>query len=277
MTPQDIIEQEFVKAVFGGYDISSVDEFFQKMSEDYDAMYKENTTLKNKIKVLVEKVEEYRTTEESMRMALLTAQKMGNEIVDKANKKSESIMNEAHERVKGYQKEIEDKIRAKEKQLKDLEIMTSQFSRKILDLYKNQVEFIKSLSGLVVPTDLDKSISKIPKEADVKGNKIQKSDDLTLNAYDKAVNNVVNQPKDKEAGVKDTKSNVAQTPKVLEAKKKDEKDDIARSISESLGDTKKLDIDPNAKLDDNDEPTTKRPSFNFDDLKFGSNFGNESK
>ena len=41
---------------------------------DYTALYKENAALKAKLKVLVEKVEDYRATEDSMRATLLTAQ-----------------------------------------------------------------------------------------------------------------------------------------------------------------------------------------------------------
>ena len=59
------------KAVFGGYDMSAVDDFLETLTTDYAALYKENAILKSKIKVLVEKVEEYRSTDDAMRMALL--------------------------------------------------------------------------------------------------------------------------------------------------------------------------------------------------------------
>ena len=44
-----------------------MDEFLDELTDDYTALYKENAALKAKLKVLVEKVEEYRATEESMR------------------------------------------------------------------------------------------------------------------------------------------------------------------------------------------------------------------
>ena len=44
--------------------------------EDYRTLYQENISLKNKMKVLVDKVEEYRATEDAMRMTLHSAQKM---------------------------------------------------------------------------------------------------------------------------------------------------------------------------------------------------------
>ena len=77
-TPQEVSEKVFPKASFGsgGYSMSSVDEFLDALTEDYSTLFKENVTLKAKLKVLAEKVEEYRSTEDAMRQTLLTAQKM---------------------------------------------------------------------------------------------------------------------------------------------------------------------------------------------------------
>ena len=46
LTPQDITNQAFQKAVFGGYDMASVDDFLDQLTEDYTALYKENAILK---------------------------------------------------------------------------------------------------------------------------------------------------------------------------------------------------------------------------------------
>lgn len=54
-TPQEIQEKTFVKAVFGGYDMQTVDDFLEPLTEDYITLYKENSVLKSKMKVLVEK------------------------------------------------------------------------------------------------------------------------------------------------------------------------------------------------------------------------------
>ena len=86
LTPQEVSEKVFPKASFGsgGYSMASVDEFLDALTEDYTALFKENVTLKAKLKVLAEKVEEYRSTEEAMRQALLTAQKMAAKLVQDA-------------------------------------------------------------------------------------------------------------------------------------------------------------------------------------------------
>ena len=75
LTPQEVSERAFPKASFGGYNMAQVDEFLDVLTEDYSALYSENAVLKSKMKVLVEKVEEYRSTEEAMRKALMAAQR----------------------------------------------------------------------------------------------------------------------------------------------------------------------------------------------------------
>lgn len=66
-TPQEIQEQTFQKAVFGGYDMQQVDDFLEPLTEDYIALYKENAALRKKMTILVEKLEEYRSQEAEMK------------------------------------------------------------------------------------------------------------------------------------------------------------------------------------------------------------------
>ena len=84
LTPQEVSEHAFAKASFGGYNMAMVDEFLDVLTADYTTLYKENATLKAKMKVLVDKLEEYRSTEEAMRKALLTAQRIADDMVAEA-------------------------------------------------------------------------------------------------------------------------------------------------------------------------------------------------
>lgn len=92
LTPQEVSGKAFPKASFGGYSMSSVDEFLDALTEDYTALYKENATLKAKLKVLAEKVEEYRATEDAMRSTLLTAQRMAAQMVQDAQTQKDEML-----------------------------------------------------------------------------------------------------------------------------------------------------------------------------------------
>ena len=95
LTPQEVSTHAFTKAMMGGYNMAMVDEFLDELTDDYTALYKENAALKAKLKVLVEKVEDYRATEDSMRATLLTAQKMADSIVHEAEAKRDQILAQA--------------------------------------------------------------------------------------------------------------------------------------------------------------------------------------
>ena len=95
-TPQQIEQISFSRATFGGYDIQAVDELLEPLTEDYITLYKENALLKSKMKVLVNKLEEYRTNEASMKDAIVNAQKTCDMMVKEAEAKCTQMLQEAN-------------------------------------------------------------------------------------------------------------------------------------------------------------------------------------
>ena len=91
-TPQEIQEQTFSKAVFGGYDMQQVDDFLEPLTEDYIMLYKENSVLKSKMKVLVEKLEEYRGQEAAMKQQMAQAQAQCDRMIAEAQSRSATIV-----------------------------------------------------------------------------------------------------------------------------------------------------------------------------------------
>ena len=95
-TPQEIEQISFGRATFGGYEMRAVDEFLEPLTEDYITLYKENALLKSKMKVLVGKLEEYRSNEASMKDAIVNAQKTCDMMVKEAEAKCTQMLNEAN-------------------------------------------------------------------------------------------------------------------------------------------------------------------------------------
>lgn len=91
LTPQEIDGITLDTAVFGGYDTKSVDAFLEPLIEDYSTLYKENALLKSKMRILVEKLEEYRANESSMKDAMVNAQKNCDKMVREAEEKCNHI------------------------------------------------------------------------------------------------------------------------------------------------------------------------------------------
>lgn len=95
ITPQQIEQVSFSRATFGGYDMQSVDEFLEPLTEDYVTLYKENALLKSKMRVLVSKLEEYRKNEASMKDAIVNAQKTCDLMVKEAEDKCKQMLTDA--------------------------------------------------------------------------------------------------------------------------------------------------------------------------------------
>ncbi len=95
-TPQQIDQISFGRATFGGYDMQAVDEFLEPLTEDYVTLYKENALLKSKMRVLVDKLEEYRRNEASMKDAIVNAQKTCDMMVREAESKCTQMLAEAN-------------------------------------------------------------------------------------------------------------------------------------------------------------------------------------
>lgn len=148
LTPQDIQDKIFAKAVFGGYDMTAVDDFLEEVMADYAALYKESAVLKSKIKVLVEKVEEYRSTEDAMRMALLTAQKMGDDLQAEAKAKSSAMLTDAQAEVQRKQHDYEARLAAEEQKLQAAKARTESFIASSRSLMNGHAQFLADLEKL---------------------------------------------------------------------------------------------------------------------------------
>ena len=148
LTPQQIEKQEFGTKGFGKkYNAEDVDDFLDEVYKDYSALYKENAVLKSKMKVLVDKIEEYRSVDDAMRKALLAAQTMAEDMVSNAKKQSEEKYNagkiEAERRIEQYREKTEEE-RLKYNQAKK---ETNKFISDFLAELQSEVDKFKSMQS----------------------------------------------------------------------------------------------------------------------------------
>jgi len=94
ITPQDIHAQEFRRSL-RGYDMDEVDAFLAQVADELETYAQENLQLKDRIKVLEERVAEYQNLDERLKETLLTAQEMKEEIAKASQHKVEAAVNQA--------------------------------------------------------------------------------------------------------------------------------------------------------------------------------------
>ncbi len=117
MTPQEVANCTFAKSVMGGYNMASVDDFLDKLTEDYAALYKENTALKAKLKMTVDKMAEYRESEDAIRSTLLAAQKMSTSMLTEAEHKRDALIASASADAEKRLAELKQEIAEEERRL----------------------------------------------------------------------------------------------------------------------------------------------------------------
>ena len=129
----------------GGYNMAMVDEFLDELTDDYTALYKENAALKAKLKVLVEKVEDYRATEDSMRATLLTAQKMADSIVHEAEAKRDEILAQAETSAREKIGQLRQEVEAAEERLHQGQRDLAQFIAASREICEKELKFLEQL------------------------------------------------------------------------------------------------------------------------------------
>ena len=153
ITAQDIREKTFEKSRFGGsgYDMASVDDFLEELADDITASQKENAVLKSKMKVLVDKIEEYRANEEALNMAVLSAQKLAVQIENDARSRAAAMIADAERQVQAQIGSIADQAAAEEKRLAAAKEATAKFLLAARELCNKQLKNIDTISSGILP------------------------------------------------------------------------------------------------------------------------------
>ena len=165
-TPQEIREKSFDKArsMFGGYDMATIDEYLEELANDFEALQKENVVLKSKMKVLVDKIEEYRTNESALNQAILSAQKLSVQIENDARTRSANIVAEAEAKAAALLGNIDDRIAQEESRLQAAKLSSAKFFDSARELCQKQLQTLDTIMKAANPEALKTEAIRIPKE-----------------------------------------------------------------------------------------------------------------
>ena len=147
MTPQDIREKTFEKAMFGGYDMAAVQNYQEEVATELANAQKEVAVLKGKMKVLVDKIEEYRASEDAMRLAILSAQKVGKQIEDDAQARADKILSEAKNTSDRILGGLQHETANEEAKLLNAKTSCAKFLEDVRNLCLTQLEYLDGVAG----------------------------------------------------------------------------------------------------------------------------------
>ncbi len=158
LTPQEIQNQKFERTAFGvrGYDMAQVDQFLDELFNDYSSLYKENAALKTKMRVLVDKIEEYRTVDEEMRKALYNAQVAAKDTVTRAQCEADRILQSARSGASQHVTDLKEETARAEERLKIAKRNNLAYAEKIrraMEQSIRQLEQVMELSSQQEPAE----------------------------------------------------------------------------------------------------------------------------
>lgn len=148
MTPQEMRQIVFDKAVFGGYDMASVDEFIEQAALDFTAMHKENNTLKSKMKVLVETIEEYRREQESTKQQLAEAKAAAEKLMAETEKKCALMLQQAQAEASTYSVRYKAEAGAEEDRLNRAKALTANYVDRVKQVCAQHLQLLDELTAV---------------------------------------------------------------------------------------------------------------------------------
>jgi DivIVA domain-containing protein len=124
MGAKEIMSRKF-EMVLRGYKTEEVEEFLREVSLGFSRLQKENEDLEKKLEVLADKIREYREDEDTLKDALLGAQRQGNALIADSKRKAAEVAEEAQSNAEAIAKRAEED-RLKKKMQGEEEIAAAQ-------------------------------------------------------------------------------------------------------------------------------------------------------
>lgn len=140
--------REFSK-VFRGYDIAEVDEYINKLTENYSALYRENAELEHKYAEASERLAELEDKEEQIQKTLSTARAAANKIVSDAYERSDAILASIKKSCDKILRNFRDKIEMNQKVLSEMHESIYNFKNELFERYRLHIELIEQLTPMI--------------------------------------------------------------------------------------------------------------------------------
>lgn len=155
LSPVDIQNKEFRKAKIGGYNIDEVDDFLEEVLQAYQQVNKENYELKDKINMLTENIQYYRTMEATLQNALVLAEKTAQDTKSLAYEKAAQIKREAEQRSETTLEQARQELYTVSHKIDELKQQYLGFKVQIKQILQTQLEMLEQQTIGEISIDFD--------------------------------------------------------------------------------------------------------------------------
>ncbi len=127
------------------YNAEDVDAFIDEIIETFEQKNSERAELIHKMDILATRVEQYRSDEETVRNALLSAQKVADSTLKEANEQSEVSIKNAEEKSTKMIADAESKVAAEKKSLIKLQKLVAEMREELFQKVKSCIDVVDNL------------------------------------------------------------------------------------------------------------------------------------
>ena len=144
LRPIDIQNKEFEKKL-KGYNCDEVDDFLDVVIQDFEMLFKENQTLKNKIGMLTETVERYKQIEKTMQQSIAMAQQSAEDIRKNAKTEADAIISKAKLDASYLARQIDDEHAKRHQEMLAVKNEIDQYRSRVKLLCENVINMVDSI------------------------------------------------------------------------------------------------------------------------------------
>lgn len=144
LTANEIRNATFNKSM-GGYKTAEVEAFLDQCADTVAALTSQKAELEKKLEVLADKLVEYREEEDSIRTALLSAQRLGDTVVREANHKAGLILEDANIKAEKIVETAQKNIQDAEREFERIRREITAFKARMLSIYREHLSLIDVL------------------------------------------------------------------------------------------------------------------------------------
>jgi cell division initiation protein len=143
LSPLDIHNKEFGRS-FRGYDEDEVDDFLERIIQDYEGLIRQNKELDGQIGDLNEKLQHFSNIEESLSKSIIVAQETAEEVKTNARKEAQLIVKEAEKNADRIVTEALNKSRKIAMEVEEVQKQAAMFRARFRSLIQAQLEMLES-------------------------------------------------------------------------------------------------------------------------------------
>ncbi|MFA6240635.1 MAG: DivIVA domain-containing protein [Candidatus Hydrogenedentales bacterium] len=149
LSPNDLYNKQFTRVTFGGYDRKEVDDYLERAADRIDDLMGQIRALREKLEEQRKQLEEYKDLEATMRNAIVSSQRYGDDIIESAKREAHAVMEEA--RVRKEQAQL-DAMKLPASLQRDIHLLEQQRTRIRVEL-QSILETHKPLLDSLVPAE----------------------------------------------------------------------------------------------------------------------------